>query len=73
MADAGAAPHCPAGYFSPYSDGEKDALIGGFANRRRCGNGAGIAASFFLPVLRGEMSGRTMRGSAALSGKAAGL
>src|SRR4029079_6183370 len=23
----GAAPHCPAGHFSPYSDGEKDAVI----------------------------------------------
>ncbi|RWO22986.1 MAG: hypothetical protein EOS09_17865 [Mesorhizobium sp.] len=25
IVDVGAAPHCPAGHFSPYSDGEKDA------------------------------------------------
>ena len=28
----GAAPHCPAGHFSPYSDGEKDAVTNDFAN-----------------------------------------
>ncbi|RWC96279.1 MAG: hypothetical protein E5V58_19140 [Mesorhizobium sp.] len=27
---AGAAPHCPAGHFSPYSDGEKDACADDF-------------------------------------------
>jgi len=28
----GAAPHLPAGILSPYSDGERGALIDGFAN-----------------------------------------
>jgi len=32
--EASAAPHCPAGHFSPYSDGEKDAVIGDFANHQ---------------------------------------
>jgi hypothetical protein len=45
-----AAPHLPAGIFSPYSDGEKDALIADFANRQRCRKGAGVAASPFRPV-----------------------
>ncbi|ESZ65242.1 hypothetical protein X728_05660 [Mesorhizobium sp. L103C120A0] len=31
-----AAPHCLAGHFSPYSDREKDAFIGDFANRPSC-------------------------------------
>ncbi|TGT94224.1 hypothetical protein EN798_33325, partial [bacterium M00.F.Ca.ET.155.01.1.1] len=45
FASDGAAPHCPAGHFSPYSDGEK---------KRRS------PLSLFLPVLRGEMPGRAM-------------
>ncbi|PBC07778.1 hypothetical protein CK230_23990 [Mesorhizobium sp. WSM3859] len=61
-----AAPHCPAGHFSPYSGGEKDALLGGFANHQRYRMGAGIAASSLLPVERGEGAGRRMRGSADL-------
>ncbi|RWM10679.1 MAG: hypothetical protein EOR71_04860 [Mesorhizobium sp.] len=36
ISSVGAAPHCPAEHFSPYSDGEKDAVTDGFANCRRC-------------------------------------
>ncbi|RWO22570.1 MAG: hypothetical protein EOS09_19995 [Mesorhizobium sp.] len=43
------APHCPAGHFSPYSDGEKDAVIADFANLQRCRKGAEVAASPFSP------------------------
>ncbi|TJW35241.1 MAG: hypothetical protein E5X59_35350, partial [Mesorhizobium sp.] len=46
----GAAPHLPAGILSPYSDGERDAVVAGFAKRQRCKKGAETAASFFLPV-----------------------
>ncbi|RWA98652.1 MAG: hypothetical protein EOQ33_26855 [Mesorhizobium sp.] len=61
----GAAPHLPAGILSPYSDGERGAVINGFANIRRCRICAEAAASFFLPVtMRGEMPGRAMRGGA---------
>jgi zinc protease len=50
---------------SPYSDGERDALIADFANHQRCRISGKVAASTFLPVtIRGEMSGRTMRGGA---------
>ncbi|TRC95080.1 hypothetical protein FJV76_17370 [Mesorhizobium sp. WSM4303] len=31
-----AAPHLPAGILSPYSDGERGAVIAGFATRQRC-------------------------------------
>ncbi|TRC94600.1 hypothetical protein FJV76_20380 [Mesorhizobium sp. WSM4303] len=65
--EGGAAPHCPAGHFSPYSDGEKDALIADFANRQRCQKGAKGAARSLLPVtIQGEGAGRRMRGSASL-------
>ncbi|MDG4855943.1 MULTISPECIES: hypothetical protein [unclassified Mesorhizobium] len=65
LAGVGAAPHLPAGILSPYSDGEREAIIYGFANHKRRGERAEIAASPFLPVtLRGEMSGRTMSGGA---------
>ncbi|UVK43488.1 hypothetical protein BPNPMPFG_005289 [Mesorhizobium sp. AR07] len=65
LADVGAAPHLPAGILSPYSDGERGAFIDGFANRKRFNEGAEAAAGPFLPVtIRGEMSGRTMRGGA---------
>ncbi|RWC33179.1 MAG: hypothetical protein EOS27_04975 [Mesorhizobium sp.] len=47
LADVGAAPHRPAGYFSPYSDGEKYAVAAGFANRQRSAVGA---VSSPLPV-----------------------
>ncbi|TIQ82966.1 MAG: hypothetical protein E5X44_29335, partial [Mesorhizobium sp.] len=49
----------------PVSDGERGAFIEGFAIHKRRNKGAEIAASPFLPVtIRGEMSGRTMRGGA---------
>ncbi|QKC66854.1 hypothetical protein EFV37_07505 [Mesorhizobium loti] len=55
----------PAGIRSPYSDWERGALIDGFANLQRCRNSTEAAVSPFLPVtVRGEMSGRTMRGGA---------
>ncbi|TGS16809.1 hypothetical protein EN830_33360, partial [Mesorhizobium sp. M1C.F.Ca.ET.187.01.1.1] len=48
----------------PYSDGERGAVIDGFASSQRCKVGAEVAASPFLPVtIRGEMPGRAMRGS----------
>ncbi|TIL87033.1 MAG: hypothetical protein E5Y65_25215 [Mesorhizobium sp.] len=34
-----AAPHRPAGHFSPYRDGEKGAVAQDFANLRRCRKG----------------------------------
>ncbi|AZO27789.1 hypothetical protein EJ071_10475 [Mesorhizobium sp. M1B.F.Ca.ET.045.04.1.1] len=58
-----AAPHCPAGHFSPYSDGEKDAFINAFANFPRRKVSAEVAAICLLPVtIRGEGAGRRMRG-----------
>jgi hypothetical protein len=65
LAGVGAAPHLPAGILSPYSDGERGAFIDGFANHKRCRKSAETTAGPFLPVtIRGEMSGRTMRGGA---------
>ena len=67
LAGVGAAPHLPAGTLSPYSDGERDAFIEGFANHKRGSKSAEIAASPFLPVtIRGERSGTTMRGGASV-------
>ncbi|TIQ23820.1 MAG: hypothetical protein E5X51_00030 [Mesorhizobium sp.] len=60
---ADAAPHCPAGHFSPYRDGEKtpSSPVSPIANlqegRRHCGQ-------LLSPRLRGEMPGRAMRGGA---------
>ena len=48
-ANAGAAPHPPFGHLLPVN-GAKDALIAAFANRQRCRESAGIAASPLLPV-----------------------
>ena len=48
--NVGAAPHLPAGILSPYSDGERGAVIAGFANHRRCKRDAGVAASLLLPA-----------------------
>ncbi|BCG98961.1 hypothetical protein MesoLj131b_09610 [Mesorhizobium sp. 131-2-5] len=65
VADGGAAPHLPAGILSPYGDRERalTRMVSPIADVSR--RGAGVAASCFLPVtIRGEMSGRTMRGSA---------
>ncbi|MET3523356.1 hypothetical protein ABID25_005218 [Mesorhizobium abyssinicae] len=65
--NVGAAPHLPPGILSPYSDGERSAVAAGFANHRRCKEGADVAASLLLPVsIRGEVPGRAMRGSANL-------
>ncbi|RWE59547.1 MAG: hypothetical protein EOS67_09570 [Mesorhizobium sp.] len=64
-AGVGAAPHCPAGHFSPYSDGEKEACADDFANHRRGKKSADVAASPVLPVtMRGEGACRRMRGGA---------
>ncbi|RUW27221.1 hypothetical protein EN858_16095 [Mesorhizobium sp. M4B.F.Ca.ET.215.01.1.1] len=61
----GAAAHCPAGHFSPYSDREKGALIDDFANRQRRQTNVEAAAISLLPVtIRGEGAGRRMRGGA---------
>ncbi|RVD11075.1 hypothetical protein EN749_30410, partial [Mesorhizobium sp. M7A.F.Ca.ET.027.02.1.1] len=48
-------PHLPAGILSPYSDGERDAGIDGFANHQplQGKDGAGVAASPFSPSLYG--------------------
>nr|WP_292641512.1 hypothetical protein [Mesorhizobium sp.] len=53
------------GILSPYSDGERGAFIDGFTNHKRRSKSAEPTAGPFLPVtIRGEMSGRTMRGGA---------
>lgn len=43
--DNGAAAHCPAGHFSPCSDGEKDNFAKDFASLQRCRKRAEVAAS----------------------------
>ncbi|RWK52690.1 MAG: hypothetical protein EOR48_23520 [Mesorhizobium sp.] len=61
--DVGAAPHPPAGTFSPYSDGVKGiaATSRPFLQRRQLAKIVGDGV--FLPVtIRGEMPGRAMRG-----------
>ncbi|RWA97402.1 MAG: hypothetical protein EOQ39_30450 [Mesorhizobium sp.] len=56
-----AAPHPPAGTFSPYSDGEKGAAARLALTTLMIGESDDEGV--FLPVpIRGEMSGRTMRG-----------
>ncbi|QKC73810.1 hypothetical protein EB815_16385 [Mesorhizobium loti] len=50
MVNVSAAPHCPAGHFSLYSDGEKDALIGSFANHQCRKKSAEASAASLLPV-----------------------
>ncbi|TRC93735.1 hypothetical protein FJV76_03215 [Mesorhizobium sp. WSM4303] len=63
--DVGAAPHCPTGHFSPYSDGEKEAVADDFASRQPCRTKSDIRDSLLLPVtIRGEGAGRRMRGGA---------
>ncbi|RNJ46787.1 hypothetical protein B5V01_34875 [Mesorhizobium erdmanii] len=65
----GAAPHRPAGHFSPYSTGEKHAVIDGFANCQRCKwSAAGTAISLLPVTIRGEGAGRRMRGGADVFG-----
>ncbi|TIN16555.1 MAG: hypothetical protein E5Y59_09605, partial [Mesorhizobium sp.] len=55
--EVGAAPHRPAGHFSPYSDGERGALIAGFANHQRCKNGVEAAPAPLPVTIRGEVPG----------------
>ncbi|TIP42757.1 MAG: hypothetical protein E5X62_20955 [Mesorhizobium sp.] len=65
MVDAGAAPHPPAGTFSPYSDGEKGIGRNVGALSAALEIGEILCQGVFLPVtIRGEMPGRAMRGSA---------
>ncbi|RWB10736.1 MAG: hypothetical protein EOQ40_34825, partial [Mesorhizobium sp.] len=60
-----AAPHLPAGILSPYSDGERGALIARFTNHQRCtGQRQGCGQPFLPVTIRGEMPGRAMRGGA---------
>ncbi|CDX26089.1 conserved hypothetical protein [Mesorhizobium sp. ORS 3324] len=71
MANAGAAPHPPAGTFSPYSDGEKGDVRHLGARPAASVIGEITDGSVFLPVtVRGEMPGRAMRGGADLASKA---
>ncbi|RWN53276.1 MAG: hypothetical protein EOS00_31385 [Mesorhizobium sp.] len=61
----GAAPHPPAGTFSPYSDGEKGAGRELGACPATLTIGETVNDGVLLPVtIRGEVSGRAMRGSA---------
>ncbi|TGV08213.1 hypothetical protein EN816_34190 [Mesorhizobium sp. M8A.F.Ca.ET.173.01.1.1] len=56
------------GILSPYSDGERNAVIDGFANFQRCKRRRRGCVQFLLPVtIRGEGAGRRMRGGAALT------
>ncbi|RUW20109.1 hypothetical protein EOA38_33685 [Mesorhizobium sp. M1E.F.Ca.ET.041.01.1.1] len=62
---AGAAPHLPAGILSPYSDGERGAVIAGFRQLPTSQEGRRGCGQPLLPVtIRGEVPGRAMRGSA---------
>ncbi len=64
-ANVGAAPHPPAGTFSPYSDGEKRAVatLGAFFATLEIGEISDDSTP--LPVtIRGEDAGRQVRGSA---------
>ncbi|MER9651161.1 hypothetical protein [Mesorhizobium sp. M0199] len=64
---AGAAPHRPAGHFSPYSDGEKGAGRNADALLAALAIGKTIDESAPLPVtIRGEDAGRQVRGGANL-------
>ncbi|RRI02762.1 hypothetical protein EH240_11835 [Mesorhizobium tamadayense] len=63
--EASAAPHLPAGILSPYSDGERGAVIAGFANY--VATRAPRLRQALLPVtMRGGVPGRAMRGGADL-------
>ncbi len=60
-----AAPHPPAGTFSPYSDGEKGDSRNLGALLATSMIGEIVNESVLLPVtIRGEVPGRAMRGSA---------
>ncbi|RWK59142.1 MAG: hypothetical protein EOR78_29100 [Mesorhizobium sp.] len=69
MASGCAAPHRPAGHFSPYSDsivtGRRTAFAKCFANLQRCRTGCRGCGQPLRPVtIRGEGAGWRMRGSA---------
>ncbi|WP_287235928.1 hypothetical protein [Mesorhizobium sp.] len=65
IVDVGAAPHCPAGHFSPHSDGEKEAGRSLGAYSATSDIGETIDDSAPLPVtIRGEDAGRQVRGGA---------
>ncbi|TIN97271.1 MAG: hypothetical protein E5Y06_05590 [Mesorhizobium sp.] len=65
MVEVSAAPHCPAGHFSPYSDGEKESGRDAGALLPTSTIGEIAADSAPLPVpIRGEDAGRQVRGRA---------
>jgi len=71
IAEVGAAPHCPAGHFSPYSDGEKEAGRNAGALSAMLTIGESGDDSAPLPVtIRGEGAGRQVRGGAGLENSA---
>ncbi|RUW87571.1 hypothetical protein EOA19_33435 [Mesorhizobium sp. M7A.F.Ca.US.010.02.1.1] len=62
-----AAPHLPAGIFSPYSDGEKELAATSATLLQTQEIGEILCEGVLLPVtIRGEVPGRAMRGSANL-------
>jgi len=63
LVNVGAAPHLPAGIFSPLN-GEKEDVAGGFANRQRGKKERQRRGQPLSPRERGEMPGRAMRGGA---------
>ncbi|TGS11232.1 hypothetical protein EN852_022945 [Mesorhizobium sp. M2E.F.Ca.ET.209.01.1.1] len=63
LVNVGAAPHLPAGIFSPLN-GEKEDVAGGFANRQRGKKERQRRGQPLSPRSRGEMPGRAMRGGA---------
>ncbi|TIW97047.1 MAG: hypothetical protein E5V45_17580 [Mesorhizobium sp.] len=68
IGNVGAAPHPPAGAFSPYSDGEKGVAATSALILQRWRLAKPGRGGVFLPVtIRGEMPGRAMRGGANLS------
>ncbi|AZO26472.1 hypothetical protein EJ071_02460 [Mesorhizobium sp. M1B.F.Ca.ET.045.04.1.1] len=67
--EVGAAPHPPAGTFSPYSDGEKEAGRDVGGRLATLAIGETVDDSVPLPVtIRGEDAGRQVRGSADAEG-----
>ncbi|RWO35914.1 MAG: hypothetical protein EOS08_02590 [Mesorhizobium sp.] len=62
MAEVGAAPHLPAGIFSPYRDGEKGLAATWAPFSATLEIGEIVREGLFLPVpIRGEMPGSTLR------------
>ncbi|TPK70281.1 hypothetical protein FJ527_28735 [Mesorhizobium sp. B2-4-18] len=62
--DVSAAPHCPAGHFSPYRDGEKGAVsVSAPVQRGRLAK-LSMTVSPLPVTIRGEDAGRQVRGSA---------